>query len=78
MLVPYRRERLTSKQRGVRISPSAPLISLESRTCSHFLNGLKFDFRSIRSNNAVFGRKFKVQTDFLCNCLPEFHVLFQL
>ena len=50
---------LLSRGSGVRISPGAPLISLESRTCSHFWNGLKFDFRPIRSNNAGFGRKFK-------------------
>ena len=40
---------LRSRGSGVRISPGATLISLESSTCCNFWNRLSFDFRSIRS-----------------------------
>src|SRR6516165_9617154 len=71
-------KRLLSRGSGVRVSPGAPLISLESNTCNHFWNGFSFDFRSIRSSSTSFGRNFEAQTDPLGPNLAEFHVLFQL
>ena len=41
----------TNQKVGSSNPPGAPLISLESGTCSHFQRRLGFDFRSIRSNN---------------------------
>jgi hypothetical protein len=48
----------------VQIHSPRPLIFLESNTRSHFQNWLGFDFRSIRSNNGIFGRKLEA----LCLC----------
>ena len=55
---------LCSKSRGlgVRVSLGEPFISLESNTCSHFWNRPSFDFRSIRSNCGLLGRKIETKT----------------
>jgi hypothetical protein len=44
---------LRTRRSGIRVSPDAPRISLESSTYSHSQNLLGFDFQSIRSNNDI-------------------------
>src|SRR5437016_12294761 len=70
--------RLRTRRSGVRVPPGAPLISLESNTCSHFQNWLGFDFQSIRSNNDLFARKLKSQANPFSDFFAEFDVGFQL
>ena len=52
---------LLSRGSGVRVSPGAPLISLESNTCNHFRNPLRFNSRSIRSNFDLFEQKLETE-----------------
>ena len=59
----------------VQIHSPRPFISLESNTCSHFQNWLGFDFRSIQSNNGIFRRKLKAQTNSFGNFFAERHVM---
>ena len=59
----------------VQIHSPRPFISLESNTCNHFQSWLGFDFRSIRSNNDIFGRKFEAQTNSFSNFFAERQVM---
>jgi hypothetical protein len=58
----------------VQIHSPRSLIILESSTCSHFQIWLGFDFRSIRSNNDIFGRKLEAQTNSFSNFFAELNV----
>ena len=65
----------TNQKVGSSNPRGAPLISLESGTCSHFQRRLGFDFRSIRSNKGFLSEIFKTQTGFFHHFSAELHVL---
>ena len=51
---------------------------LLSTVYSEFCNGSNFEFRSIRSNTDICGRKFETQAHFLDYLLAKLHIVFQL
>jgi hypothetical protein len=51
--------------------------TLESITYSHFWDRLSFDFRSIRSNYVLWGRKIETKAHSLCHLFAKLKVQLQ-